>query len=117
MAAPASAAGSERIAFFDTVRGFTVCSMVLFHLSYDLAYLYGVSLPWFTGTAFQAVWRASISWTFLFLAGWMTSFSRSNVKRALVYAGAALLVFAVTSLAAVDTAVNAETKDKPEGTA
>lgn len=100
-----SRAARPRVAFFDSLRGFTIVSMVAFHASYDAAYIYGFDLPWFTDPVFQAVWRASISWVFLLLAGWMTSFSRSNLKRAGVYAVAALVVFAATSIAGVDTAV------------
>lgn len=95
-----------RVAFFDSLRGFTIISMVAFHASYDAAYIYGFDLPWFTDPVFQAVWRASISWVFLLLAGWMTSFSRNNLKRAGIYAAAALVVFAATSVAVVDTPVN-----------
>lgn len=97
---------TRRIVFFDALRGFTIISMVLFHLCYDLAYLYGIAMPWFTGTVLQSIWRASISWMFLLLAGWMTSLSRNNLKRGLLYGAAALLVFCVTSVASVDTAVN-----------
>lgn len=96
----------DRVSIFDTVRGLTVVSMVTFHVSYDLAYLYGIDMPWFTGTIFQDIWRASISWTFLFLAGWMTSLSRDNWKRAGVYALVALVVFLATSIVAVDTPVS-----------
>lgn len=97
---------TERIAFFDMLRGFTVISMVAFHAAYDAAYIYGYALPWFHGTLFQDIWRASISWTFLALAGWMTSLSRSNVKRACLYAGAALAVWVVTTVASVDTPIS-----------
>lgn len=72
---------AERIVFFDTLRGLTILSMVAFHTTYDLAYLYGYDMPWFTSTLFQDIWRASISWTFLILAGWMTQHSRNNLKR------------------------------------
>lgn len=102
-----AAQGGERgrIAFFDTLRGFTIVSMVCFHAAYDAAYLYGIDMPWFTGTLFQAVWRASISWVFLLLAGWMTSLSHSNLRRGAVYAAAAAAVWVATSIASVDTAV------------
>lgn len=107
MSAPtAKPARTERIVAFDTLRGFTIVSMVAFHATYDLAYIYGVSAPWFTSGAFQEVWRSSISWVFLFTAGWMCGFSRSNFKRGALYAAAALLVWAATSIAAVDTAVS-----------
>lgn len=98
--------GRRRIAFFDMLRGFTIVSMVLFHAAYDAAYLYGFDMPWFQGTLFQDIWRASISWTFLALAGWMTTLSRSNFKRAALYGAAALVVWIATSVASVDTAVS-----------
>lgn len=97
---------ARRIVFFDALRGFTIISMVLFHACYDLAYLYAVPMPWFSGTIFQTIWRASISWTFLVLAGWMTSLSRNNLKRGFLYGVAAFLVFGATSVASVDTAVS-----------
>lgn len=96
----------NRICALDTLRGFTIVSMVAFHAAYDLAYLYGADMPWFTAGPFQDVWRASISWTFLLLAGWMTSLSRSNLRRAGIYAAAAVAVWAATSIAAVDTPVS-----------
>lgn len=80
--------------------------MVLFHASYDLAYLYGAPLPWFTMGPVQDVWRASISWVFLFLAGWMTSFTRDNLRRAAVYGAAAAGIWLATTWAAVDTPVS-----------
>lgn len=66
-------------------------SMAGFHACYDLAYLYGWDMPWFTETVLQDIWRASISWVFLFIAGWMCTLSRNNVKRALKYAAVAAL--------------------------
>lgn len=96
----------QRITVFDTVRGFTMLSMAGFHACYDLAYLYGWDMPWFTQTIFQDVWRASISWVFLFIAGWMCTLSRNNIKRAAKYAAAALVVWAATTLVSVDDSVN-----------
>lgn len=68
----------KRITIFDTVRGLTMISMAGFHACYDLAYLYDWDMPWFTQTVFQDIWRASISWVFLFIAGWMCTLSRNN---------------------------------------
>lgn len=95
-----------RIGFFDALRGFTIISMVLFHAAYDACYLYGYSMPWFTEPVIQNIWRCSISWVFIALAGWMTSFSRNNAKRGAVYALAALVVYLSTALASVDTAIS-----------
>lgn len=66
----------KRITIFDTVRGLTMISMAGFHACYDLAYLYDWDMPWFTQTVFQDIWRASISWVFLFIAGWMCTFAQ-----------------------------------------
>lgn len=79
--------------------------MILFHLVYDLVYIKGMSIPWFSGII-RSVWQYSISWTFLFLAGCMCTLSRNNLKRAGVYGLVALGIFAVTSVAGVDTAIN-----------
>lgn len=97
---------AKRVVFFDTLRGFTLVSMIAFHLTYDLAYLYGIDLPWFTSSPFQDIWRATTSWTFLLLAGWMTQHSRNNLKRGFIYAAAALLVFMATTIARVDTPIS-----------
>ncbi len=96
----------RRIVLFDELRGFTMISMALFHASYDLAYIYGVSMPWFVQGMFQDIWRASISWVFLWLAGWMCSCSHDNLRRSVKYALAALLVWVATTIASVDDSVN-----------
>lgn len=96
---------ARRVRFFDSLRGLSVLSMVGFHLCYDLRYLAGLSLPWFQGT-FQDIWRATISWAFLFLAGVMSSYSRNNYRRAAKYGLFALAIFAVTAIAAVDDAIS-----------
>lgn len=96
----------KRIHFIDDIRGITIISMVAFHVSYDLAYLYGLPMAWFTIGPLQDIWRCSISWTFLFIAGWSTSFSKSNLKRGCLYTAMALLVWLATTVASVDTPVN-----------
>lgn len=94
-----------RIGVFDVARGAAVISMVLFHLCYDFAFIGNVDLPWFSSPLLD-VWRASISWTFLFVAGCMCPLSRSNLKRALQYGAVALLIWVVTSVASVDAAIS-----------
>ncbi|MDO4796405.1 MAG: heparan-alpha-glucosaminide N-acetyltransferase [Coriobacteriales bacterium] len=89
----------------DALRGFSLVSMVCFHLCYDLVYLYGVSIAWFR-PPLQDIWRSSISWTFLLLAGIMCSLSRSNLKRAAKYGAFALAIWLITSIAAVDAPIN-----------
>ena len=94
-----------RMSFFDVVRGFSVISMVLFHLCYDLRFIYDASLDFFT-PPFIDIWRASISWTFLFVAGCMCVFSRNNLRRSLRYLAVAAAIYAMTSIVAVDAPIN-----------
>lgn len=96
---------SSRVHGYDVIRGLAVISMVGFHFCYDLATLKGASIPWFR-PPFQDVWRASISWTFLIVAGVMCSYSRSNLRRGVRYLVLALVIFAVTIIAAVDTPIS-----------
>lgn len=101
-----SGAPHGRVRLFDTLRGFSVISMVLFHFYYDLVFLIGI-VP---TTAFFVpavdIWRASISWTFLVIAGAMCTFSRNNFKRAGVYLAVALAVYLVTSFIGKDVEIS-----------
>ena len=95
----------ERARLYDTIRGLSVISMVLFHFCYDLKYIMGIDLPFFRPPT-QDVWRCTISWTFILLAGMMCNYSRNNLKRSAKYLAVALLIFVVTSVAAVDTPIS-----------
>lgn len=97
---------SSRVYAFDALRGFTIISMVLFHATYDAVYLFGFPLNGFADPLIQNIWRCSISWTFIGLAGWMTRFSRNNFKRAAVYGACAALVWVATSLAQADIPIS-----------
>lgn len=102
---PVVSEAHPRLRLFDTIRGFSVVSMVLFHFCYDLKFIAGHDLAWFA-PPFQDVWRASISWTFLFVAGCMCALSRDNLRRAGRYGLFALAVYVVTSVAAVDAPIS-----------
>ena len=96
----------QRVRLFDTLRGFSVVSMVLFHFFYDLVFLIGVVPSAYFFTPAVDIWRASISWTFLIIAGIMCTFSRSNFKRAAIYCAVALAVFLVTSFIDKDVEIS-----------
>lgn len=95
----------QRVRGYDILRGFSVISMVAFHACYDIVYLWNVRLDWFRGPL-QDVWRVSISWCFLLIAGIMCSYSRNNLKRALKYLFVAAIIWIATTLIAVDTPIN-----------
>lgn len=96
---------SGRVHVFDIARGLCVLSMVAFHYCYDLTELAGVDLAWFK-PPFEDVWRATISWSFLFIAGIMCSFSRDNLRRGARYAAVAIGVWLATTAIAVDVPIS-----------
>lgn len=57
-----------RYPFLDALRGFSLCSMTLYHLLWDIVYLSGRSLPWYDGMA-GYLWQQSICWTFIAVSG------------------------------------------------
>lgn len=96
---------ASRTPLFDVVRGLCVLSMVGFHFCYDLVELRGIQIPWFR-PPFEDIWRASISWVFLALAGVMCSYSRNNLRRAGKYGAVAFLIWVATTVAAVDIPIS-----------
>lgn len=93
-----------RVTFFDTIRGLSVVSMIMFHFTYDLFFISHVKLTWFTPQLMQ-IWIPSISYPFIFIAGCMCTFSKDSFKRAGIYGLVALAIFAATTVAKVDTPI------------
>ena len=84
---------SERVRWLDGWRGLVCCLMVLYHLMYDC-----IIFRWlpYSVTQWWPVFLCQrfIALSFIFLAGVSARFTRSNLRRALITAGAGLLVMA-----------------------
>ena len=86
-----------RLHFLDALRGFLLVEMIAYHGLWNLCHLYGVRLPWYTGTA-GYVWQQSICWLFILLAGFCFGLGRNHWKRGgMIFAGG-LIVSLVTHL-------------------
>ena len=74
----------KRIQIIDTIRGFTIVSMVLFHLFYNINYYW--SLDFYNGTIFNKIWQLSIAISFFTLSGITSTFlsPKKNIKRGLL---------------------------------
>ena len=81
----------------DNLRGITFISMFLYHGVWDLVYLYGVKIDWYTSAA-AYVWQQSICWTFILLSGFCWSLGKRKVRNGLLVFGAGALVTAGTIL-------------------
>lgn len=85
----------RRYQVLDTIRGFALLSMLLYHASWDLVYLFGADWPWYHGFAAH-VWQQSICWTFILLSGYCWSLGRNQLRRGLTVFFCGALVTAVT---------------------
>lgn len=89
----------RRFAVLDTLRGFAVLNMVVFHGVYDWVYIFGRPAAWFTGTGNAYGWQQFICWTFILVAGAVFPLGRRPYKRGLVVFGCGMVLTAVTVLA------------------
>lgn len=80
-----------RYHLLDTLRGLALIFMMLFHLFFDLTYLFGVRLPFFV-SPFKDVWQLTNCALFIILSGFCVSLGKKQLRRALTVflAGAAV---------------------------
>ena len=83
----------KRIQIIDTFRGFTIISMVLFHLFYNINYYWPLNI--YDGTVFNKIWQLSIALSFFTLSGITSCFlsPKKNIKRGTT---TSLIGFAIT---------------------
>lgn len=93
-----------RVHFLDSLRGFTLVQMVLFHLCYDLAFFVGMALPWFREWPGD-VWGGCIRWSFILISGMVFPMGRHPVKRGLQLMGWGCVLTLVTWVAVPDALV------------
>ncbi len=98
--APASQ-GTGRIHFLDELRGLTLVSMILYHFMWDLAYIVGLSMPWYHSMG-AYIWQQSICWTFILLSGFCWSLGHHPFKRGMIVFFCGIVVTAVTLLLGED---------------
>jgi len=93
-----------RLAVLDTLRGATLISMLIYHASWDIVYLFGVFWPWYASRgAFW--WQQSICCSFILLSGFCWPLGRRPLRRGLTVSAAGLAVTAVTLLFSYNTRV------------
>ena len=87
-----------RLHGLDLIRGVTLLSMIAYHGTWNLVYLFGVDLPWYSRLPGH-IWQQSICWTFILLSGFCYSMGSRHLKRGLEIFGGGALVSAVTLIA------------------
>ena len=94
----------QRLHLLDALRGFTLINMIAFHGLWNLVYLFGIRMDWYTGTP-GYLWQQWICWTFILRSGFCWNFSRNHLKRGLTVFGGGLIVTAVTCLVMPDSRI------------
>ena len=87
----------RRYQVLDTIRGCALVSMLLYHASWDMVYMFGANWPWYHGFA-AYVWQQSICWTFILLSGYCWALGRHQLRRGLTVFSCGALITAVTWL-------------------
>ncbi len=87
----------KRYHLLDGIRGLVLVSMILYHASWNLVYIYGLDWDWYRG-AWAHLWQQSICWTFILLSGFCWSMGGKHLKRGLLVFGGGALVTVVTLL-------------------
>lgn len=85
----------ERYHFLDGIRGIVLLSMIAYHFSWNMVYMYGAKWSWYRSTG-AYIWQQSICWTFIILSGFCWSMGKQPLKRGCMVFGGGLLVTAVT---------------------
>ena len=85
----------NRFQLLDTIRGIVLMSMIIYHASWNLVYIYGVDWDWFKSYG-AYIWQQSICWTFILLSGFCFSLGRRHLKNGLIVFGSGALVTIVT---------------------
>ena len=92
-----SKVSANRYALLDELRGLDLISMMCYHGLWDVVFLFGVQLPWYTGMSGH-LWQQSICWVFILLSGFCLPMGHHPYKRGALVFGAGALVTAVTVL-------------------
>ena len=84
-----------RYHLLDGIRGIVLISMIAYHFSWNMVYMYGAKWSWYRSTG-AYIWQQSICWTFIILSGFCWSMGKQPLKSGLMVFGGGLLVTAVT---------------------
>ena len=99
-----------RYRLLDTLRGYSLASMILFHTCWDLVYLYGYDWTWYKGTP-GYLWQQSICWAFILISGFCMGLPKDDrplagsCRRGLLVLAAGCLVTAATVLFTPDSPI------------
>ena len=72
--------GKERLSLLDALRGFALLNMILYHILYDIVYIFGHPIGWYQSAA-GYVWEQFICWSFILLSGFCFCVRKSSSSK------------------------------------
>ena len=88
----------KRFPLLDSIRGTVLISMILYHVTWNFVYIYGMEWSWYRSKA-AYLWQQSICWTFILLSGFCFSMGKRHIKNGSMVFGAGVLVTLATLIA------------------
>ena len=86
-----------RYPFLDQIRGLALVSMMAYHASWDLVYLFGVDWPWYHSHG-AFLWQQATCWTFILLSGFCVPMGRHGYRRGLTVFACGWIISAVMAV-------------------
>lgn len=81
----------KRYYILDSIRGFTLLNMIVYHAIWDLANIFAINWQWYR-SEYAHIWQQFICCTFIMLSGFCQPLGRTPIKRgAIVFASGAVI--------------------------
>lgn len=93
-----------RVGLLDEIRGLSILLMVVYHLFFDLVYLYGVNIPAFHSPVLSFL-QPFFAGVFIFISGVACRYSRNNLKRGALCFALGIALTVVTLLFVPEAAI------------
>lgn len=87
----------KRYSLLDSIRGFTLLNMILYHCLWNLVNIFNIELNWYNSNI-SYIWQQSICFTFIFISGFCFNLSSKHIKRGYILIICGILITAVTSI-------------------
>ena len=87
----------KRYYLVDSIRGFALVSMILYHTVYDLVYIYDFNILWFKKTE-GYIWQQSICYIFIFISGMSYHYSKNAIRRGFITLGLGTLISIISMI-------------------
>lgn len=84
-----------RLNRIDDWRAIVSINMVVYHLIYDLVFIFGFNYKWFLGSG-AYIWEQFIAWSFIFLSGFCQGFAKNSLFDGLKISLCGIIITVVT---------------------